>query len=201
MAKSAKSTKTAKKSFYEVVFTGKPKVVRAYLEGLSAGSGHDATFFFSFEDGVFHEGKVERLSELLHVRALDCHVIVDADTSSRLKKMAKTLPGKTGLAIDSNRNIRSASLCFSFEAFAKRYNDEIVEIVRNLPAGLRVDGFTHDVKLDPSAKGVEAYAATHDYEAKGSATVIGRVDLLIELKRKFQDYPLIKSEEIELNLA
>ncbi len=201
MVKSAKSTKTAKKSFYEVVFTGKPKVVRAYLAGLTAGSGQDATIFFSFQEGVFHEGKVERLSELMHVRALDCHVIVDVDTSNRLKKVAKTLEMETGLAITSNRHIRSASLAFGFEAFAKRYNDEIVEVIRNLPPGLRLDGYTHDVKLDPSAKGVEAYTVTHDYEAKGTGIVVGRVDLLIELKRKLQDFPLVKSEEIELNLA
>ncbi len=204
MAKSTKGTKsttTAKKSFYEVVFTGKPKVVRAYLAGLSDGSGQDATIFFSFQDGVFHEGKAERLSELLHVRALDCHVIVDADTSRRLKKVARKLLEETGLEITANKHIRSASLVFGFEAFAKRYNDEIVEVLRNLPVGLRIDGFQHDVKLDPSAKGVEAYAPTHDYEAKGTGIVVGRVDLLIELKRKLRDFPLVKSDEIELNLA
>ena len=92
-------------------------------------------------------------------------------------------------------------MTFGFEAFAKRYNDEIVEVLRNLPAGLRADGFQHNVKLDPSAKGVEAYAPTHDYEAKGTGTVVGRVDLVIELKRKLRDFPLVKSDEIELKLA
>ncbi|MCP4291130.1 MAG: hypothetical protein GY780_04780 [bacterium] len=197
----AKKTNTDKKSFYEVVFQGKPKVVRAYLAGLAAGSDKDATVFFSFQDGVFHEGKVERLSELLHVRALDCHVIVDSDTSTRLKKLAKTLPETTGMKITDHRHIRSASLKFEFEAFAKKYNDEIVEVFKNLPSGLRLNGYSHDVKLDPSAEGIEAYAATHDYEAKGSGTVIGRVDLMIELKRSFYNLPLIKSDDIELKLA
>lgn len=204
MAKSTKGTKSttpAKKSFYEVVFVGKPKVVRAYLAGLAAGSGDDATIFFSFEDGVFHEGKVERLSELLHVRALDCHVIVDAATSARLKKNMKKLQAETGLNIESNKHIKSASLVFNYEAFAKRYDDEIVEIFRNLPAGLRLEGYTRDVKLDPSAKGVEAYTATHDFEAKGSGIVVGRVDFVIELKRKLRDFPLVKSEEIELKTS
>ncbi len=204
MAKSIKGTKsttTAKKSFYEVVFVGKPKVVRAYLAGLTTGSGEDASIFFSFQDGVFHEGKAERLSELLHVRALDCHVIVDSGISGRLKKAAKKLPLETGLTIDSNKHIKSASLNFKFEAFAKRYNDEIVEFFRNLPAGLRLDGYSHEVKLDPAAKGVEAYAAAHDYEAKGNGIVIGRIDLLIELKRKLQNFPLVQSEEIELKTA
>ncbi len=197
----ANNKQTGKISFYEVVFQGKPKVVRAYIAGLVADGGYDAKVFYSFLDGVFHEGKVERLSELLHVRALDCHVLVDAETSARLKKLAKSLPATTGLTITAHRHIRSASMGISFEAYAKRYNDEIVTVFKSLPAGLRVDGFKHNVKLDPSAKGIEAYAATHDYEATGSGTVVGRVDLLIELKKKLENFPLIKSEDIVLNLA
>ena len=191
----------AKKSFYEVIFGGKPKVVRSYIAGLVAGSGHDATVYYSFEDGVFHEGKIERLSELLHVRALDCHVIVDSQTSSLLKKQAKKLPAETGLEITANKHVRSASLEFTFEAFAKRYDDEIVAFFKNLPSGLRMDGYQRTVKLDPSAEGVESYASAHHYEASGSGTVIGRVDLVIELRRKLHQFPLIKLEEINLKLA
>lgn len=197
----ANSKQAAKKSFYEVVFRGKPKVVRAYLAGLISGSGHDATIYYSFEDGVFHEGKVERLSELLHVRALDCHVIVDGETSSMLKKRAKKLPAETGLEIVANKHVRSASLEFSFETFAKRYDDEIVEVFKNLPLGLRLDGYQRNVKLDPEAKGVESYASAHHYESTGSGLVIGRVDLLIELRKKLHQFPLIKMNDINLKLA
>ena len=197
----ANNKQAAKKSFYEVVFGGKPKVVRAYLIGLVDGTDHDVSIFFSFEDGVYHEGNVERLSELLHVRALDCHVIVDSATSTLLKKKAKKLPSLTGLEITANRHIRSASMEFSFEAFAKRYNDEIIEVFKTLPLGLRLDGYEHNVKLDPSAKGVEAYASAHDYEATGSGTIVGRVDLVIELKKRLHQFPLIKTEDIVLKLA
>ncbi len=197
----ANNKQAAKKSFYEVVFEGKPKVVRAYLAGLVAGSGHEATIFFSFEDGVFHEGKTERLGEFLHVRALDCHVIVDAGTSAMLKKRVRKLPMETGLEITAHKHIRSASLDFSYEAFAKKYNDEIIEIFKTLPLGLRLDGYQRNVKLDPAAKGVEAYASAHHYEACGSGTVIGRVDLVIALKKSLHQFPLVKMEEIVLKLA
>ena len=197
----ANSKQEAKKSFYEVIFAGKPKVVRAYLQGLVAGSGHDACIYFSFADGVHHEGKVERLTELLHVRALDCHVIVDSETSALLKKKTKNLKAETGLEITANKHIRSASLKLSFEAFAKRYNDDIVEVFKNLPSGLRLDGYQHKVKLDPGAKGVEVYASAHDYESSGSGTVVGRVDLVIQLKKDLHQFPLIKMEDINLKLA
>ena len=188
-------------SFYEVVFEGKPKVVRAYLHGLVAGSGHEANIFFSYDEGVQHEGKVERLSELLHVRALDCHVIVCAETSALLKKKAKKLTEDTGLKITAHKHIRSASIEFNFEAFAKRYNDEIVDVFKKLPSGLRLDGYQHNVKVDPAAEGIESYASAHDYEACGSGTVVGRVDLVIALKKDLHQYALIKTDEIILKLA
>ena len=176
-------------------------MVRAYIAGLVSGAGHDATIYFSYEENVFHEDKMERLSELLHVRALDCHVIVDSETSALLKKRAKKLTAETGLEIVAIKHVRSASLEFSFEAFAKRYDDEIVEVFENLPPGLRLDGYQRNVNLDPAAKGVESYASAHDYESTGSGSVIGRVDLLIELRKTLHQFPLIKLDEINLKLA
>jgi hypothetical protein len=193
--------KNTRKSFYEVVFTGKPKVVRAFMKGFVMGNLEDATVIYSFDSGIFHEGKVEKMAELVGIRGTDCHIIVDAATSALLKKWTKLIARETGLQINSHRSIRSASMAFKFQAFAPRYNQEIVDMVKNLPTGVRVEGFHHDVWLDPKAKGMEAYSAVHHYEACGEATIVGRVDLLVELKKKFGDYPLIKSEDIQLKLA
>jgi hypothetical protein len=190
-----------RKSFYEVVFTGKPKVVRAFMKGFVMGILDDATVIYSFDSGVFHEGKVEMLAEMVGIRGTDCHIIVDSATSALLKKRAKRIAKETGLVITSHRSIRSASMDFKFQAFAPRYNKEIVDIVKDLPKGLRLEGFHHDVRLDPKAKGVEAYSSVHHYEACGEATIVGRVDILVELKKKFADYPLINSEDIVLKLA
>jgi hypothetical protein len=197
----AQNNSTARQSFYEVVFKGKPKVVRAFVTGLTMGNGTDATVFFSFTDGVHHEGKAERLSELIHIRATDCHVIVDSGTNALFKKLSKRILGETGLEIVSQVRIKSASVKFSFQAFAPRYNDEIVALVKSLPKGLKIEGFKHDVQLDPKAKGIEAYSPAHHYEANGEATVSGRVDLVIDLKKRFGDFPLIKSEDVQLQLA
>ena len=190
-----------RKSFYEVVFTGKPKVVRAFMKGFVMGTLDDATVIYSFDSGIFHEGKVEKISEMVGIRGTDCHIVVDAATSALLKKRAKRIAKETGLEITSHRHIRSAGMNFKFQAFAPRYNQEIVDMVKNLPTGLRVEGFKHDVRLDPKARGMEAYSAVHHYEACGEATIVGRVDLLVELKKKFADYPLIKAEDIILKLA
>ena len=113
----AQPSQNPKLTFFEVVFQGKPKVVRAFLSGLLMGSGREATVFFHFDEGVRHDGKAERLAALVGVRATNCQVIVDADTSAYLKKLAPRIAAETGLQIESHRSIRSASLEFSYRAF------------------------------------------------------------------------------------
>ena len=191
----------AKKSFYEVVFLGKPKVVRAFMKGFVMGTLDDATVIYSFNAGIHHEGKMEKVAEMVGIRSTDCHLVVDSKTSALLKKRSKRIVRETGLEITSHRHIRSASLDFKFQAFAPRYNQEIVDLVKKLPTGLRMEGFKHEVKLDPKAKGIEAYSVVHHYEACGEATVVGSIDLLVELKKKFAEFPLIQSEDIVLKLA
>jgi len=191
----------AKTSFYEVVFKGKPRAVRAFLSGLSMGIPGQQTIFFSFLDGVWHEGKAERLAELTRVRATDCHVIVDPVISAQLRKLKKQIKAETGLEITGHRRIKSANMAFSFEAFAPRYNDEIMKVLKSLPAGLRLQDFKHKVNIDPKAKGVEMYAVAHHYEASGEGRVTGPIDKLIQLKRELDNYPLVKDEEIHLKLA
>lgn len=197
----APSKKNDNPVFYEVVFQGKPKVVRAFLSGLVLGACDGATIYFSFLDGVHHEGKAEKLAELVGIRGTDCHVIVDETVSGLLKKLGRKIEDKTGLAIDSHRRIRGASLSFEYHAYARKYDEEILDLIRNLPNELNKRGFKHVVHNDPSARGVEMYAPTHDYEASGKGAITGPVQEIIKLKRTFADYPLIKSEDVVLKLT
>ncbi len=185
-------------SFFEVVFIGKPKVVRAFLRGLIMGSGQDSTVFYSFHDGIKHDGKATQLAELVGIRATDCHVVVDEGTSKLLKRLDKRIHDETGLEITTHRKVRSAAMEFSFEAFAPRYHEEIMTLLDKLPTGLRLWGFKHEVTRDKDARGVEAYASAHDFESRGQGGVIGSVDKLVAFRRTCADFPLIKVEDIEL---
>lgn len=197
----ADTNSTARPSFHEVVFRGKPKVVRAFLSGLVMGAGGEATLFYSFTDGIFHEGKVEKFAEFMHIRATDCHVIIDGVTSSLVKKLAKRIKAETGLEVVSHRRITAASVKFSYQVFAPRYDQEMSRVVRELPKGLKLEDFQHEVKTDPAAKGVEAYSPAHDFEANCSGKVSGRVDLVVAFRKKLDEFPLIKSEDVLLKLA
>ncbi len=196
------ATKTsAAPRFYEVVFQGKPKVVKAFIKGLMMGAGRDKEVYYSFDEGVHHEGKIEKFKEMFGIRAVDCHVIVGSEGSTFLKKMARRINVDTGLVINSNRYIRSASMAFEYHAYASRYSTEILNLLKPLPKGLKMIGFVHEEKLDPDAKGVEAYTVAHEFEAEGHGTISGRIDLLIALKRKIANLPLIKAADIILKIG
>lgn len=188
-------------AFNEVVFRGKPRVVRAFLSGLLLGAGRPAQVYYSYLEGVKHEGRAEKLAEIVGVRDADCHVIIDAATAGWLKGLARQITAETGLAITVNRRIRGASMDLKYHAYAQRYEDEIRAALDDLPAGVRIAGMKREVRVDPRAKGVEAYSPAHEFEAKASGTMTGPVDALIGLRRRLAAYPLLKVSEIELKTA
>ncbi len=194
----AQNKQPNKSSFYEVVFRGKPKVVRAFMAGLVMGANQDGEIFYSYADGVHHEGKAEKLAEMVGIRSTDVHVIVPGETSATLKKLSRAIATKTGLEITSHRMIRSATMAFSFHAFARKYDQDIVTLLEALPGDLKLRGYKHKVVEDPKAKGIEAYSVAHDYEAKGQGSITGPIDSLITFRRTLKDYPLVHAEDIRL---
>lgn len=197
----AKNPTSARPSFYEVVFRGKPKVVRAFMQGLVMGGGGDATIFYNYDVGIEHEGKAKKLAGLVGIRGTACHVIVDSVTVASLRRLRKRIAKEMGLEISSLKRVKSARMAFEFQTFAPRYHRQIVDLFRDLPAGLKVDEFWTDVQEDPSAKGVEAYASAHDFTSSGKGTVIGRLDLLVAFKERCADFPLVQTEDVQLTLA
>jgi len=197
----AANTRAAQSSYFAVAFRAKPKIVRAFLHGLTLGAGLDATLFFHFDEGIHDEGRVERLAEKFGLRASDCHVVVDGNTSALLRKLRKRLAEDAGLEIVSHRKVKSATMAFRYRAFTPRHDQEIRDALDDLPAGVRLRDFDHATKSDPKSHGMEAYAPSHEFESQGSGVVSGPVDRLIELRRRAADYPLLEVEEIRLVYA
>lgn len=195
------ATEQTATAFNEVVFRGKPKVVRAFLSGLLLGAGRRAQVYYSFVEGIEHEGKAERLAEMVGVRSSDCHVVVDAETAGWLKGMARAIAAETGLAITANRRVRGASMELKYHAYAQRYEDEIMSVLGDLPPGVKVTGMKREARTDPRARGVEAYSPAHEFEAKAGGTLTGPVDALVEVRRRLAGYPLAKVSEISLKLG
>ena len=132
------SKRTARPSFYEVVFQGSPKVVRGFLAGLQIGCGEQTTVLYHFDAEIFDESQAGRLAERIGFKRADCHVVVDRSLCDRLRKLADEIAEETGLVIESCRNVRSAELSFKFTVYARRYQQDIMKLIKELPAGLRV---------------------------------------------------------------
>jgi hypothetical protein len=203
MAKApGKRTQKAKKmSFYEVVLEGSPKTACGFLAGLLLGSEREGTVFFCQDEGISFESFTDKLAELVRLHPRDCHIIVDAETRNYLTKLAPRIEKETGLRITSCRHIRSASMGFHFEAYGRRYAQEILGKLHSLPAGLRLVDFTSKEDTHPEAAGIEAYTPAHDYEFTGEGRIVGRIDLLIMARRDLDRQPLLQLDRIELNLA
>lgn len=201
MAKSARKTLPERVSFFEVVFQGSPKVVIGFLAGLALGQKRESTIIPCENAGIYHEDLREKISELIHVRAKDFHVVVDARTAQTIRELKDAIEERTGLQLKSCRHIRSAELPFKFRVFAAHYDREIMGLLHDLPEGLKLRGFEHDVQVHPEAKGTEAYAPVHDYEATGAGRVVGRIDRLVEYRKRLVERPLVEQGRIELKLA
>jgi len=191
--------KSSNASFAEVVFEGKPKVVRSFLHGLMLGSGLKSKIYFSWDEGIDHGGKAPRFAEKFGLPGTDVHVIVDSATNALLKKHIKLIGPDHGLRIVSQRRIRSAKMEMKFVAYAPKYDQEIMDFLKKLPAGVKMRGFNHEIRKDSDAKGVEAYSAVHHFEAHGEGTITGPVDVLVDYKRRSQAHPLIEVGEIKIS--
>ncbi len=200
MAK-ASNTSAPKQTFYEIIFKGPPKIVFGFLSGLVLGVGEEATVFYNLQEKVYHEGLGEKIAEMIHIRSKDMHVILDNNTTQRIKKLSKKIHKETGIEISSCRNIRSAELRFKFEVFALKYDKEVMDTLQNLPQGVKLVDFEREEHINPEAEGIEGYAPAHHYEIKGRGALVGRIDRIIELRRKIEKHPQIKPKLITLNLA
>lgn len=197
----AKKTTTGPSSFYELVLTGPEDLVHGYLTGLTVGAGLDALVVFGPDEEIEGPGLGEKLKQALHVHAHQNQVVVDAATRALVKKNAKRMFAETGLELISDRRVRKARFDFRFKAYAARYGREIRALLKSLPRGVTLSSLNIDETVDPSAKGVEAYAATHDYEIKGDGTAHGRFDLVLQARRTMDTHPLIDVTDLRLDLA
>lgn len=195
----SKKASSTNSSFAEVVFEGKPKVVRSFLHGLMLGSGLTCRIFFSWDEGIDHGGKAPRFAEKFGLPGTDVHVIVDSTLGALLKKHAKKIGPDHGLRIVSQRRIRSAKMEVKFVAYAPKHDKQIMDFLEKLPAGVRLRGFKHEIRTDETAKGVEAYSSVHHYEAHGEGMIFGPVDVLVDYKRRSQAHPLIEVGEIRIS--
>jgi hypothetical protein len=195
------ATKNTPTTFYELDFAGPEDLVHGFVTGLMMGAGHDGLIIHCPDEDIAGPSFKDKVKAVLHVHPNEVNVVVDGATRSLVKKHAKKMFAETGLELIDDHKVRRAQFEFAYEAYAPRYGREIDALMKSFPTGLKIVNRERDENLDPSAKGVETYAAVHHYELKGSGKIIGRFDLVLQARRTLDTHPLVKVDELKLELV
>ena len=188
-------------TFYEVVLCGPHDLIRGLLVGLSIGAGHEPVIVYADEHGISDRSLRDKLSDMFKPGAHECQIIMDNVTRGLLKRRAAKVLDRTGVRIESDRRISRAEFKFEYLAYAPRYGAEITALLDHLPRGARLVSHKNEETVNPSAKGAEGYTPVHDYELKGGGEIRGRIDRVLESHRLLDRHPLIKVDDIELELV
>lgn len=187
--------------FIEAVIESPFDTARGYIEGLQDGMRTDHTFFFCSEWGIASETFAELFKEWLSLGHRLHHVVMEEELFAKLES---TLAEKDKNAIinyssiKSTKTIKSAYFNFKFDAYARRYGDEIKELVLKLPEGVALENYKPEEKINHDAEGVELYTPAHDYIFHGKGTIRGPIDKIVPIHKILDDYPLIETEKIVL---
>jgi len=189
--------------FIEVVFEGHYNTVRGYIEGLQDGMGTDYKFFFSSEAGIKAETLSELIKEWVSLGHKLHHVVMEEAFFTKIKDVLSK-KGKKALmgpdSIKSATGVKEATFDFKFDAYARKYADEIKELLGNLPDGVSLHHYKPEEKINHDAEGVELYAPAHDYIFHGKGTIIGPVEQVVAFRMVLDDHPLIAAEKVFLDL-
>ena len=204
MAKNS-NTRTTAPTFYEVELKGSPKAVRGLIAGIVLGSGLEHDGWFHQDEDIAPSNQsvsVRQAAQRLHLLPVsEVRAVVAAPVAKKLRSLARTIAESGVCKVVAIKRIKQARVTVSYHTFAKRYDDEVQILLRDLPRGVKLQEVEREVETDAEAEGVEAYTPVHAFESQGSGVLVGRFDLVLDLRNRLDVHPLIDCGEIELVLA
>ncbi len=202
MAKNDTTKKAAAPSFYEVILKGSPKAVRGLLAGLTLGNDLPHEVWYHQDEDVAEaddSGAVRRAVEMLHLLPVsEVRAVVTGPVAKLLRSLSRRI-AKLGICeVEAIKRIKQARVELHYHTFARRYDDEVQILLKDLPRGVKLTDVEREVETDSEARGVEAYTAVHHFESSGSGTLVGRFDLVLDLRDRLDVHPLIDCDAIDL---
>jgi len=191
------------KTFYEVVLEGHYNFVYGMLEGYKLAIGKNFIYYLSQQVNVKATTMSGILKEFLTLKSKLQYVIIEANSWKKFEAAVKKQPEDSVISkkyIKSVKKIESASFEFNFEAYAKKYGDEIKKILKTLPKSVKLIDYAPKEEMHKDAKGTELYAPDHEYSFKGRGRLVGDIETIIEYNKKFDEHPLIDVTAITLQL-
>lgn len=189
-------------SYHEVVCKGSPGPVHGLMAGLALGAGLEAEFWFHDEHDIVDPAVPcslrHRVARLHLLPQTEVCLVVSGAFVKLLRAHRKAIAASDVCEIEEIRRIKSAQVAVHYHTYARRYDDEVRILLKDLPRGVKLVDAKHEVHLDPEAEGIEAYSATHPFESRGQGVLTGRFDLVADLRDRLDVHPLITCDKIEL---
>jgi hypothetical protein len=177
---------------HEVIVEGPRGIVFGFTLGYLAGRGLTESVYDAEGEGFDCAPLRERLGDLLRPGTETVHLLVPEALLNEVRKAVEEA-NRTGhrMAVLSERPVE-ARFRFSFTTASREHAARLRGLLEKPGGGLRLaEESAFQERIDPGARGSEAYAPVHEYEAKGRGAVEGPVDALLDLHRRCRDEELL----------
>lgn len=188
---------------HELIMEGGREALRAFLAGVSVGSGWPWEIRFHSECGVREEGIGRRLLERLGLERDLTHVLVPASRATEISAACERARATAGLklAVHEDRPVRAALLEYRFAIYQRELAERVRALLSQPPAGIELEDAEEAVEQNAGARGVEIYTPAHDYAFKGRGRARGPVLAILELRESLRALEPVELEPIQLEVA
>jgi hypothetical protein len=187
------------KKYYEIVIEGSFDLIKGFIIGFFEGRRISGAIIFEREHHVKREGELEHLLRAIHIEEDRVHMIMGKRTFRILNQALNNRRHEIPLKVVSVKEIVRAHFNFTYEAYAKRFGNELKSLFSKLPEGVRLEGY-HPEEIERETEDTTAgYAPLHKYEIKAEGRVTGPTKGVIDFYDRLEHNPLIEFEEIELD--
>ena len=187
-------------SFHEFVIEGPRGWTVGFLQGYVRGRMPQGVTIDAEAEGCDVSSAGERIRELVSRRTEIAHILVRDDTLAVFREAIEiAVSDGKDLHVQLERPIDSASFEFSFESFSRDGARRIQGYLNPMPEGVQLSADSHvEQFVDPDAEGAEVYAPTHDFVFRGKGSLLGNVEQVIRLHRRFDEDEWIDAGTLRL---
>ena len=186
------------KKWYEVVIEGSFDLIKGFIIGFFEGRNITGAIVFEREHHIKYEDGLEQLLRMIHIEEDQAHILMNEETFQMLDQALDNRKYETHLKIVSKKEIVRAHFNFTYEAYAKRFGDELKDLFNNLPEEIQLEGYQPEEIERDTEDSTAGYAPLHKYEIKAEGRVSGPTKSVIDFYDKLERNELIDLEEIEM---